>query len=309
MIKSWNQFIIENKSELETIGEYVERLSHEHDWVIQLVTPLIKNVNPFVKLSLSVDSLDDMKKLEVLKQVENHLNSNSEVSVSSNINLGKIDESYGKGVMTTFFKCLTALGLKDNTQEDVDIPEEFIIFFKFKNLDNNLVKNVFKRFKSLSQIEIDDYKNLGLYFGITTLGFFEYGYYHDNLQTIGSFKLNKSSINSIKTSELKSISGLKKSILNLNLNDLLLLGKIKSEMIKFNPGFFKSKSAPVVSDRIISFGYMGLGRWDNGIFNQEDHNNFKSKVKEYLSNFKWSDRILVSITSNNFWVYINLKLK
>lgn len=309
MIKNWKQFIVENKSESETIGEYVEKLSLQHDWVIDLVTPLIKNVKPWVKLSSAIDSLDDMERLEVLKRVENHLNSDSKVSVSSNVNLGKIDESYGKGVMTTFFKCLTALGLKDNSQEEVDIPQEFIIFFKFKNLDNNLVKNVFKRFKSLSHIEMDDFKNLGLYFGITTSGYFEYGYYHDELSPIGTFKLNKSSVNSFKTSELKSISGLKKSIMNLSYNDLLLLGRIKTEMVNFNPGFFKSKSAPVIKDRVISFGYMGLGRWDNGNFNQEDHESMKMKIKEYLSNFKWSDRILVSISWNNFWVYVNIKLK
>ena len=45
-------------------------------------------------------------------------------------NVKMLLEAFGQNILTTFFKCLTALGFKDNNQETKEIPGEFIIFFK-----------------------------------------------------------------------------------------------------------------------------------------------------------------------------------
>lgn len=222
----------------------------------------------------------------------------------------KIDETYGKGILNTFFKCLTALGFKDNTPQTKEVPSEFLIFFKFTGVDASKIEAVFKRFKSLSSIPVDyTHPLMSLYFGIKNNGEFEYGYYHDELVPIGVFKLNKSTLNSIKLSELKSSSGLKKVLLNLSLNDILLFGKIKVEMDKFTPGYFSQKSSPILNDRLITFGYYGYGKWSEGNLDVESENELKSNLKTFLSKYKWSEKVQIRVYSSNFWSMIDIKIK
>lgn len=222
----------------------------------------------------------------------------------------KINESYGKNVLSTFMKCLTALGFKDNSPESKDVPSEFLIFFRLSNIESVKVKSVFSRFKSLSSIEIDEStKNVGIYFGIRNSLDFEYGIYYNELSPIGSFKLNKSSYNSIKLSELKSLSGLKEVLVNLTYDDIVLLCKIKNELDNFKPGFFEEKMIPKIDSNIITFGYYGYGTWKNGYLENKDIDDFKSSIKSFLSKYKWSDKLQISINPYKFWIYLNIKIK
>ena len=148
-----------------------------------------------------------------------------------------------------------------------------------------------------------------LYFGIKCDGNFEYGYYYDQLIPIGYFKLKKSIYNSLKLSDLKSTSGLKKSIATLSFEDIQLLSKIKMEMSQFNPGYFEQKMVPQLVDRTITFGYLGLGKWDNGQVDLGELENIKQNLKNYLIKFKWSDKILISVKPQNLWILIQIKIK
>jgi len=219
-------------------------------------------------------------------------------------------EIYGKGVLLTFFKCLTALGFSNNESENKNTPSEFLIIFKMSGVESSKIESVFKRFKSLSSIKID-YTNpeMGLYFGIRTTGVFEYGYYYDELIPIGNFKLNKSNLNYIKLIESKSASGIKRKLIDLSVEDILLMCKIKTEMDKFNPGFFDQKMAPIVTDKIIQFGYFGHGNWNQGVLADSDLESFKNNLKTFLSKYKWSEKIQLNVSPNKFWIYVNIKLK
>jgi hypothetical protein len=208
-------------------------------------------------------------------------------------------------------KCLTALGFKDNTPEPKEIPSEFLIFFRLSGVESSKIESVFKRFKSLSTVQIDyTHPSMGLYFGIRNTGDFEYGVYYHELVPIGTFKLTKSVFNSLKLSELKSASGLKKMLVNLSLNDILLMGKIKLEMDRFTPGYFEQKMVPTVNDRVITFGYYGVsGNWIGTSLSLEDSNHIKEQFKIWVSDKKWSEKILINVSSKDYCVYVNIKLK
>jgi hypothetical protein len=312
MIKKYNDFIKEsfNKDEHHSLGEYIEDLSKNDEFIQMIIGEYTKDIDPSISASNAINVLDDMDKLQLLKRVELHLNDNQgEVDVTTS-EVDIIEESYGKNILTTFMKCLTALGFKDNTPESKEIPAEFLIFFKFTGVESSKIEGVFKRFKSLSSIQIDySQPQMGLYFGIRNDGQFEYGYYYDELVPIGQFKLNKSTFNSLKLSDLKAASGLKKALVNLNLNDILLMGKIKIEMDKFNPGYFDQKMTPQVNDRLMTFGFYGFGKWNNGQLDEGELMNIKNNLRTFLSKYKWSERVLININPNKFWTYINIKLK
>lgn len=313
MIKKYSQFISEtfNVNQHHSLGEYIEELSKDDGFIQMLIGEYTKVIDPSISVSNAINVLDDLQKVELLKRVELHLNNNQgDVDVSTSTPVDLVEESYGKSVLTTFMKCLTALGFKDNTPESKEVPAEFLLFFKFSGVDSSKIQGVFKRFKSLSSIQIDfSQPQMGLYFGIKCDGNFEYGYYYDELIPIGQFKLNKSVFNSIKLSDLKATSGLKKSLINLNIEDVILMGKIKSEMDKFQPGYFEQKSPAVVCDRVITFGYFGVGKWDNGKIDEGELMNIKNNLRTFLSKYKWSEKVMINVNPDRFWVYVNIKLK
>ena len=316
MIKKYNQFISESENE-NSLGEYIESLAQNDEYIQMIVGQMTGDINPSIRLSNAVNLLDDLQKVELLKRVENHLNGvEGETNVSTIIdaneipNIETVKEAFGQNILTTFFKCLTALGFKDNNQETKEIPGEFIIFFKFIIQDTQKLKDVFGRFKSLKSIGLDQTsQHTSLYFGIKLDGNFEYGYYHDELIPIGYFKLTKSIYNQLKLSELKSTSGFKKATATLSFDELRLLSQIKLEMSKFNPGYFQQTMTPQLVEKTLTFGYLGLGKWDNGQLDPGEIENVKQNLKNYLLKYKWSEKVLVAAKPQNLWVLIQIKLK
>ena len=121
--------------------------------------------------------------------------------------------------------------------------------------------------------------------------------------------LTKSIYNQIKLSELKSASGLKKILVNLNFEDIVLMSKIKMEMDKFNHGYFEQKMVPQINERTMTIEYYGVGKWDNGQLDIGELENVKTNLKTFLMKYKWSEKILISVSPSKFWIYIQIKLK
>ena len=316
MIKRYNDFIQESfsKENHHSLGEYIEQLAENDEFIQMIVGQMTGDIDVSIRMSNAINLLDDLQKVELLKRVENHLNGvEGKTHVAATVDaktVEPIDEAYGKNVLNTFFKCLTALGFKENSPQTNEVPTEFLMFFKLSGVDSSRIEGVFRRFKSLQSINVDySHPTMGLYFGIKCDGLFEYGYYYDELIPIGQFKLTKSIYNQIKLSELKSASGLKKILVNLNFEDIVLMSKIKVEMDKFNPGYFEQKMVPQILERTMTFGYYGVGKWDNGQLDAGEFENVKNNLKAFLMKYKWSEKIMISVQPSKFWVYIQIKLK
>ena len=316
MIKRYNDFIQESfsKENHHSLGEYIEQLAENDEFIQMIVGQMTGDIDVSIRMSNAINLLDDLQKVELLKRVENHLNGvEGKTHVAATVDaktVEPIDEAYGKNVLNTFFKCLTALGFKENSPQTNEVPTEFLMFFKLSGVDSSRIEGVFRRFKSLQSINIDySHPTMGLYFGIKCDGNFEYGYYYDVLIPIGQFKLTKSIYNQIKLSELKSASGLKKILVNLNFEDIVLMSKIKVEMDKFSPGYFEQKMVPQILERTMTFGYYGVGKWDNGQLDAGEFENVKNNLKAFLMKYKWSEKIMISVQPSKFWVYIQIKLK
>ena len=316
MIKRYNDFIQESfsKENHHSLGEYIEQLAENDEFIQMIVGQMTGDIDVSIRMSNAINLLDDLQKVELLKRVENHLNGvEGKTHVAATVDaktVEPIDEAYGKNVLNTFFKCLTALGFKENSPQTNEVPTEFLMFFKLSGVDSSRIEGVFRRFKSLQSINVDySHPTMGLYFGIKCDGLFEYGYYYDELIPIGQFKLTKSIYNQIKLSELKSASGLKKILVNLNFEDIVLMSKIKVEMDKFSPGYFEQKMVPQILERTMTFGYYGVGKWDNGQLDAGEFENVKNNLKAFLMKYKWSEKIMISVQPSKFWVYIQIKLK
>jgi hypothetical protein len=318
-LKSYIQFINENKIEdFDSLGEWVESLIDD-EYVKNIVIRYTKDIDPTIRLANAINILEEDEKKEMKRLIQHYLQNGieeKEPQFTISTDLEPLTESEvgvaGKGIFTSFLKCLTSLGQKEKEADFKNCPNNFLIFYFFPNLDSQVVKQIFTRFRSLTNyLDLINYQEnqTNLYFGIKCDGQFEYGISYQTLTQIGQFKLSKSIMKWICQIESKSASSLKKQLVNLTYQDIINLGQIKSDLLNFNPGYHESKLPVTVSDRIISIGYFGVGKWDNGKLDEGELNNVKSNFSTFALSKRWGDKILISIKPESFWVKIHIKLK
>lgn len=318
-LKLYENFI----SGFNSIGEWVESLSDD-DYVMNIVNRYLNDIDPSIDLSNAINLLDKRDQYDIKSQIEDYLENGIQEKdpvVLTSTETDELMESAqtemeitvaGKGVFNSFLKSLTALGHKESKPNYDQCPEDFLMFYYYENLNSADVKLIFNRFKSLSRYsDMVDYgqNEVNLYFGVKCDGQFEYGISYDNLLPIGQFKLSQSSINWIVRLESKSAQSLKKELVNLTYSDILVLGKIKTDMKEFNPGYHEKRSFPMITDRVISFGYYGAGKWDNGKLDDGEYMNIKNNFTTWVISKRWGGKVLVSVKPQSFWLYIHIKLK
>jgi len=333
LIKKYLEFIKESSEDFNSVGEWVKSLSDD-TYILNIVNRYIddyrdlyngKDVNSDIDLENAINLLDDKAKLEIKQQIDIYLENGIEEkeptilpSTETSELLGESVEAQsevtvaGKGIFTSFLKCLTALGQKESNPNWSECPDEFLIYYSFQNLESEVVKQIFSRFKSLTRyLHLIDYQQnqLNLYFGVNISGQFEYGFKYDKQFPIGQFKLSQSVIKWLLSIESKSAQSLKKEIVNLNYAELITLGQIKSDMKSFTPGYFEKKLNPMLRDKVITFGYYGVGRWDNGKLDEGEFQNLKSNFTNWLMSKKWGSKVLISVKPESFWLYFHIKLK
>ena len=80
-------------------------------------------------------------------------------------------------------------------------------------------------------------------------------------------------------------------------------------MKDFKPGYFEKRSYPILRDRVITFGFYGVGRWDNGKLDEGEYQNIKTNFTNWLMTKKWGGKVLISVKPESFWLYFHIKLK
>lgn len=329
-IKKYLDFISESYNDFDTIGQWVESLSNDPE-IMRIVNRYItdetgiylgSDISPTIKLSNAVNLLDDRTKSEIKSQIEYYLEggikekkpdiiASTQTDILENLQDSEVVKA-GRGVFQSFLKTWTALGLKDQNPNWNITPADMLFWWQSPDLEYLEVSQIFSRFRSLSmyfqnhQTEITGVK---LYFGVSCDARLEYGFILQNRVVIGDFKLNKSTLNWINKLGLKSSNSLKNYLNQFSYFDIKSLGLIKNDIEQFIPGYFESKSTPTIQKKIISFGWYGVGKWDNGKLDEGELQNIKNNFVTWLMTKKWSDKVLISIKANSFWVYIHIKLK
>jgi len=319
MIKNYNQFIKESFNGFRTIGEYIESISKNNDYALNIISQYTQDIDPTVRLSNAINLLDKATQDFIIKMIQDYKNGTEEqkepvVTAYTDVNLSEANEVIaGKNLFKCYLKVFTALGLKETKPDWENTPESFLIYFKTGLIDVNGIKSVMSRYRYFDTFinEIDYTQNeCQLYFGIKCDSTFEYGIVtEDQIIPIGKFKLTKGILNWILTLDSPSSINLKRELLHLDISKIALFCKIKNEMKNFIPGSSEKKMNPQLNGDIITFGYYGIGKWDNGKMDIGELENVKNNFKIFLAKYKWAERVQVSVTSNQFWLYLNIKLK
>lgn len=207
MIKKYLQFINENQiNEFNSLGEWVESLIHD-EYIKNIISRYTNEIDPSIDLSNAINILDEKTKQEIKAQIDHYLEhgiEEKEPQFLISTDIESLTESNaeeitiaGKGIFTSFLKSLTSLGQKEAIPSWEKCPEDFLLYYYYPNLQSEIVKQIFSRFKSLTRyLDLIDYQRneVNLYFGIKCDGDFEYGFHYENNFAIGRFKLSQSAI-------------------------------------------------------------------------------------------------------------------
>jgi hypothetical protein len=318
MIRKYFDFIIES-NDRKNIGEYVEKEYGDDEYALSIISQYTKDIDPTIRLSNAFNMIPEDTQDLILDLIKRHREGESpepaEVTTYTDVNLSESSEQSGKNIFRCFLKVMTALGFKDIATDWASAPDDYLIFFRTTPMDTMVVKTTMSRYSYFDRfINSVDYTHneCRLYYGIKCDGTFGYGISTDD-QTIqmGLFLITKGIFNWLVTLDSPSAKNLKREIIPLDSAKISLMGKIKSEMSKFDFGIpNSSKMKPEIVDGIITFGYKGIGGWKDGVLNPEDLDSMKKSIKNFLSRYRWSEKIQVSVSvGNDFWILIRVRIK
>lgn len=297
-------FIKENKNNFNSLGEWVESLCENNEEILDLIKPYLEDTNPSVKISNTINCLEDIEKKSVEKIVSNYLNNNGrkgDILTFVDMTNERLNIKAGKNIFSSFLRVITSLGLYDIEATWKNIPDDFIIYFYFET--DKDIKTRFERFPSLSMFSDRITPNSKLFFGIKDSLIFEFGISNseDDYDVIGSFKLNDSVLRFLQMIDSRSATHLKKELVFLNFNRLKMLSSIIKHMKKFHPGETEDR-AYKINNGIIELGYKGL--------KVEDINDIKNNFREHLKNLRFSNKLQMSVNlGKENWLLFQIAIK
>ena len=313
-IKKFEKFLLEN-----TKAEEIVRLAGEDSYSLELISSYCKKVDTSVDLVSAVSLIDEKTQDKILSLIKKYkvVRKEEDSEVFANTDLNLLDESIstlaGKNLFNCFLKIFSALGYKNVQPNWKSTPNDFLIYYTTDEIDYLEIRTVTARFRHLDELLEKlqtSTQNAQIFFGLKTDMTVEYGIlFQDNLNKIGEFKFAKGTYNNLLMSNYLALINMKSFLSDMGFERVKLLCRIKREMINFNPGYFEDKLKPYITNDIITFGFFGIGRWDNGVMDEYEVESVKNNLKSFLLHFKWSQDVKVSVVAKNFWVYINIKLK
>jgi hypothetical protein len=313
-IKSYLDFLKEDNNDL---AEEIISLAEGDSYAQTLISKYCKEFDTSVDAYSIISILDKNLQKEILQKIKEYKSKKEEdPEVFANTDLNLLESNSvtaGKNLFSCFLKMLTALGCK-NIQVNPELtPPEYLVYLVTNDLNYLDIRMVSSRFKYLDMIILNMQTSTQiakLYYGIRNDMVMEYGLtYQDTTHKIGEFKFKFETYESLINSPLLALFNLKTHLKNFNYEKLKIFGKIKKAMNNFNPGYFEKKSKPTIKEDIMTFGYYGIGRWDDGFMDHNEIQSVKNNLKNYLIQFPWSEQLQLSIVAKEYWLYINIKLK
>jgi hypothetical protein len=313
-VKSYISFLMESRTTAEEIASLVDGDSYAQS----LVSKYCKNIDPTVDLVTSISLLNSAKQDEILKKIRNYRRKKTadDAIIGTHTDLNMLESNTplaGKNLFRCFLKVLTALGQKNISQNWNETPDDFLLYFLSEELDYLEIRLITSRFKFLDLLFeniLNTTQKATLYFGLKIDMTMEFGVnFTDSAQKIGEFKFNEDTLNTFLGSSFLALNKFKSIFQNIDLNKMKLLSKVKKELINFQPGYYEEKSKPVIKDDVITFGYFGIGSWDNGFMDNNEYESVKNNLRNYLIQFPWVDDVRMSVVTKDLWIYVNIKPK
>lgn len=306
MIYKYDLFILESNynkciEEAGTIGRWIENKVKDNDYLKSIISPFLVSTDPDIRTANAIEFLSDFDKKQIFNMVWNHINRKVE-SVQTEAVQG------GKMIFKSFLKSLNSVS---NGKFNKVPNKNFIIFYETHSMNDDILLSAFNRFQSLLHLYSSTISNqeCKAYFGIDSNLNLVYGVVTVLGDTIlGSFKINKSSLEWLKLLNSNRFADFKRDILEMNIEDIYLLQKILKFMQLYPLGD-KKGFEPIFNNGIFSLSYYGVSKWDNGSIDSMEYENIKTNLKTKLSTESWSSRILLNLSAENFYLRISFKLK
>lgn len=303
-IKEYKTYISDDKErkDFPTDGLYVEYLYNLNDGLKNLIKDYIEEYDPTIRVSNVIDNMmPEGIRINLLDAL-------------SRMHMDEISESIkpGRNVFKSFLKVVSAMGGRSNHNIGINTPDSFIIYYRVDNIDTDKFKSIIdNRFKSLKNyIELSNDIDTHIYFGITLDNKFEYGIVSgNNHNMVGTFTLTESSKKWLIGLNSQSATSLKKDLIETSTTDIKLLSRIKSDVISTLNGELLQRSGIYLDDNILVVPINDIGIWKDGAITDESLKGVRVKLNSLILKYKWSDKVLTSITPDNYNIIFFIKLK
>jgi len=274
--------LYENFDKEQSLGEFINSLSDD-EYVIELTNDFIKDIDQSLNLVNAVNLLDEQKKKQLKARIEYYLDNgfiDKDVETSTSV---QITEKYGKNVFKSFLKVIKTR--KFRKQSDSNFLTLYIT-------DDEEIKNQIRLFKSLEKW-YDKYPK-SMYVGITLDGHLEYGFYTKGvLDKVGYFKLTNTNLKL-----LNKIEYIKEDISDLTYKDIVLYGKIKKDLLEYEPEHYNNKSGVLLYDNHLKITFSDLSElYDN-----------KENFSKFVLSKKWGKKVLISVKSQDNLTFFKVKI-
>lgn len=318
MIKNYSNFISEKYEGFDTLAEYIEHLAKDNEYALHVISEYTQDINKDVRLANAINSLDERTQKVILDLI---LNQNIEtrgkdgISVTSytSTTYNESQQLAGKNIFKCFLKVISALGQKEIQIDWKKCSDEYLSIFVTDHVNFDQMLSVMSRylyFDNFLKIHNSKTNFTKLYFGVKNNLNIEYGVIlNEEKIVLGSFLLTQGTYNFIMTLDLKSSTNLKRFLVSFDLPKLNILSKVKNFMKDYFPGQTDNKLEPTINGDIISYGFQGLGKWDNGQIDIGEIDNIKNNLRSSLIQQKWSDKVQFNLSPSDGWVFINFKIK
>lgn len=323
MLKKYFQFIKEKISDIEaehhSLGEWVEDLALGNKEILELIKPFVDGTNASVRIANTINVLDKPKKASIYKIINDYLNNTgrtTDIRTFVDLTNESLSEDLvvGKNVFATFLKVITSLDLKDIKPKWDNMPDDFLLFFEYECDSQKLTQKLTDRFSifpSLSYFTAKIPENPKLYYGIKNNMKFSFGFIGEKLIEIGSFIINKSSLNYLQLIDSKSAAHLKRELAYINADKLKFIANISKHMKLYHPGNTNNRTFKI-NDGFLEFGYQGLGSWKDGKI--EDIATIKQGFREHLQKLRGHENLRMRVDVSNdptkpYFIWVVLEIK
>lgn len=304
-IIKYNNFLEKRSQDI-----WIEDQCNKDKNILKIVSEYLKDIDPKIRIFNAINTLELSDKNDMIKRINNYLNNvdnSDKFTVSANVETN-INESYGENIFSSFLKVITGIGKKDIITNIDNCPDDFLFHIEYDNINVDQFKSVVNRFKSI-QLFFDgkDIKDINIYYGINTNGNLEYGFILNGKdERLGEFGITQRVLNSLKKSDLKSLSNFKSYIKDFSFIELKKLSHMKKSLLDFDHSMpYSEKSKTKCIDKTLLKGF----KINDDDLTDEEIEKYKNEFKKFVNTQKWMKNCQIKLINKRDWLYYCIKIK
>jgi hypothetical protein len=301
---SYDKWLVEKKDINFPI--WVLNQADKNPSIYEIIDEYLGERDPTVNLESALRSLNKAAKADIKQKIIQKVGTGSSKSISASTQ--SVSRERGKSLFKLLVK---SLGLDQDLKVKKKPKEGWVCYYLTKKIRKEKLAQTIRNFPSL----IEHFDKIPpqeewvkVFWGVRNSGLFSYGYSTEETTIIiQDLPFNGSFYNYISSLGYKALWQIKRDFMGVEPKKYSEIFSIKTTVD--NLGIVASRKYSLFDEYTLQFGYYGMGVWHSGELEPSSFFQIKKGIKTLLKSYSWSNKMRISITSKDFWVYVHLKKK